>query len=215
MGSYIQYRKMSTPTKKVGQGVVLFEFERKTKEEVQEEKEQAFLDDLMKKRELRIEEEERQKAKKAKEDEIRRKAEEIERVRLEKIKMIELAKTQAMTPELERLKFEKNSAIKKVKWNSTGWKEYENMNKVDQGGAEIIYNWRKFYSILDLQEMVEQNGYSAITIYPDFEHAVLRKFDYQLTVDHCEPAEGYTCSTFIFPPPKQQAITIEQVEPID
>ena len=92
---------------------------------------------------------------------------------------------------------ENNTGIQQWNRNSTGWSEHKNMNMVNQGATVLVHNWREKYSMLDLQAAVEQKGYSAITIYPDFDHAVLRKFDYPLTVHHCEVAEGYNCSTFI------------------
>ena len=153
----------------------------------------------------RIEEERSMKNRKD-EDERRRLKE--EKQKLEKIKQKELA----LLPQIERMNCEKNLSVQKWNRNSTGWTEHKNMNMFKQGGVVLVYNWREKYSIQDLQATVEQNGYSAITIYPDFDHAVLRKFDYLLTVDHCEPAEGYSCSTFIFTPPKETVITIEPVE---
>lgn len=54
--------------------------------------------------------------------------------------------------------------------------------------------------IEDLKRIVEVKGYSAITVYPDLNQAILRSFDYQLSVDDCEQAEGYNCWTGIFIP---------------
>ena len=71
------------------------------------------------------------------------------------------------------------------------------------GHAKTLYHIRFSETpIEELKRIVEQNDYSAITIYKDYDHAILRKFNHQLTVDHCEPIEGYNCSTFIYRPPK-------------
>ena len=66
-----------------------------------------------------------------------------------------------------------------------------------QGNVEIIDNWRATHSIEDLQRIVEQKGYSAISV-GSFDHAALKKFPYQLTAGHCEPSPGYSNTFYIW-----------------
>ena len=66
-----------------------------------------------------------------------------------------------------------------------------------QGDVEIIHNWRKKHSLDELMRKVEQNGYSAISV-GKFHQAVLKKFPYQLTADHCKPVQGYTNTFYIW-----------------
>merc|ERR1712173_84110 len=60
------------------------------------------------------------------------------------------------------------------------------------------FNGNKPLPIDTLKRIVEQLGYSAISVYDDSPHAVLRKFNKQLTVDDCEPSYGYNCTTYIY-----------------
>jgi len=66
-----------------------------------------------------------------------------------------------------------------------------------QGDVEIIKDWKSKYSIEDLKRMVEQKGYSAISV-GSFGHAALKKFSYQLKQEHCNPSRGYTNSIYIY-----------------
>merc|ERR1712183_49647 len=80
------------------------------------------------------------------------------------------------------------------------WTAHSNIDMCGQGDVEIIPDWEKKYSIKDLQNMVEKKGYSAISVSPNsesFKHAALKKFDYQLTSEHCKP-QGYKCTIYIY-----------------
>jgi len=83
------------------------------------------------------------------------------------------------------------------KINKDSWTQYENVDMCGQGDVEIIHDWRQKYSIEDLQKIVEQKGYSAISV-GSFGHAALKKFNYQLKVEHCKPSNGYINVIHIF-----------------
>ena len=110
------------------------------------------------------------------------------------------------------------------------WEEHQNLNLMKKGGGGavmMVHNWRESYWNIDhgkwdvsrtlqhvrlsetpieeLKRIVEQNEYSAITIYEDFDHAVIRKFDQNLTAYDCEYANGYNCTTFIYKGKHSQA----------
>ena len=72
-----------------------------------------------------------------------------------------------------------------------GWSVHHNIDMSNQGDKEIIHSWRAKHSIEDLKRIVEQKGYSAISV-GSFDFAALKKFPYQLTADHCKPSRGYT-----------------------
>ena len=79
-----------------------------------------------------------------------------------------------------------------------GWTAHQNIGTPKgQGDVEIIHNWRKKHSLDELMRKVEQNGYSAISV-GKFHQAVLKKFPYQLTADHCKPVQGYTNTFYIW-----------------
>ena len=63
----------------------------------------------------------------------------------------------------------------------------------------IIRDWKKRHSIADLKKIVEEKGYSGFSV-GNFGHAALKRFDYQLTVGHCKPTKGYTCTIHIYDP---------------
>ena len=63
----------------------------------------------------------------------------------------------------------------------------------------IIRDWKKRHSIADLKKIVEEKGYSGFSV-GNFGHAALKHFDYQLTVGHCKPTKGYTCTIHIYDP---------------
>jgi hypothetical protein len=70
----------------------------------------------------------------------------------------------------------------------------------------ILPNWRATTTIEVLKQMVEDKGYSAITVSngnPSFGHAALKKFDYQLTPQHCKPISTccrHPCKIYIWTP---------------
>ena len=78
-----------------------------------------------------------------------------------------------------------------------GWSAHQNIGMPGQGAVETIHNWREKHSLDELMRKVEQNGYSAISV-GKFHQAVLKKFPYQLTADHCKPVQGYTNTFYIW-----------------
>ena len=78
-----------------------------------------------------------------------------------------------------------------------GWSVHQNIDMCGQGDVEIIWNWRSKHSIEDLKRIVEQKGYSAISV-GGFDHAGLKQFSYQLTAGHCKPSQGYTNTLYIW-----------------
>ena len=78
-----------------------------------------------------------------------------------------------------------------------GWSVHHNIDMSNQGNKEIIHSWRAKHSIEDLKRIVEQKGYSAISV-GSFDFAALKKFPYQLTADHCKPSRGYTNTLYIY-----------------
>ena len=78
-----------------------------------------------------------------------------------------------------------------------GWSVHHNIDMSNQGDKEIIHSWRAKHSIEDLKRIVEQKGYSAISV-GSFDFAALKKFPYQLTADHCKPSRGYTNTLYIY-----------------
>eukprot|EP00927_Polykrikos_kofoidii_P053189 TRINITY_DN4745_c0_g1_i14.p1 TRINITY_DN4745_c0_g1~~TRINITY_DN4745_c0_g1_i14.p1 ORF type:complete len:406 (-),score=25.32 TRINITY_DN4745_c0_g1_i14:93-1310(-) len=87
------------------------------------------------------------------------------------------------------------------------WTEHVDIDMCGQGDAEIIPDWKNKVTIEDLKRIVEEKGYSAITVsngYPSFGHAALKKFDYQLTPAHCKPITTccrHPCKIYIYTPP--------------
>ena len=78
-----------------------------------------------------------------------------------------------------------------------GWSVHQNIDMSNQGDKEIIHSWRMKHSIEDLKRIVEQKGYSAISV-GNFDFAALKKFPYQLTAGHCKPSRGYTNTLYIY-----------------
>ena len=81
-------------------------------------------------------------------------------------------------------------------YSELGWKEHSNMDMCGQGDVEFIKNWRKTHTIQDLKIIAEEKGYSAISV-GGFDFAAFKKFDYQLTINHCKPSSGYSNSIHI------------------
>jgi hypothetical protein len=79
------------------------------------------------------------------------------------------------------------------------WKEYHNIDMAYQGDVEIIGDWKRSHSVESLKRIVEEKGYSAVCV-GSFGHAALKKFDYQLTEEHCKPSSGYTNTLYIWFP---------------
>ena len=80
------------------------------------------------------------------------------------------------------------------------WEEHSNIDMCGQGDVESIDNWMSAHSIDDLKRIVEEKGYSAFAVSPDqrsFGHAALKKFDFELTEEHCKPTD-YSCTIYIY-----------------
>ena len=78
-----------------------------------------------------------------------------------------------------------------------GWSVHQNIDMYAQGDKERIRNWRSTHSIEDLKRIVEQKGYSAISVCSGG-FATLKQFSYQLTPGHCKPTWGYTNTLYIY-----------------
>ena len=78
-----------------------------------------------------------------------------------------------------------------------GWSVHQNIDMYAQGDKERIRNWRSTHSIEDLKRIVEQKGYSAISVCSGG-FATLKQFSYQLTPGHCKPTWGYTNTFYIY-----------------
>lgn len=84
------------------------------------------------------------------------------------------------------------------------WSEHSNIDMCGQGDVEIIGDWKATHSIEDLKRIVEQKGYSAITVsagQPSFGHAALKKFSYQLRPSLCKPISTcckHPCTIYIY-----------------
>ena len=78
-----------------------------------------------------------------------------------------------------------------------GWSVHQNIDMYAQGDKERIRNWRSTHSIEDLKRIVEQKGYSAISVCSGG-FATLKQFSYQLTAGHCKPSRGYTNTLYIY-----------------
>ena len=78
-----------------------------------------------------------------------------------------------------------------------GWSVHQNIDMSNQGDKEIIHSWRSKHSIEDLKRIVEQKGYSAISVCSGG-FATLKQFSYQLTAGHCKPSRGYTNTLYIY-----------------
>merc|ERR1712183_321478 len=71
------------------------------------------------------------------------------------------------------------------------WTEHQNIDMYAQGDVEFIQKWKSRHSIEDLKKMVEQRGYSAISLNKQnkfFDFAAFKTFDYQLEVHHTKPS---------------------------
>ena len=78
-----------------------------------------------------------------------------------------------------------------------GWSVHHNIDMYAKGDKERIRNWRSTHSIEDLKRIVEQKGYSAISVCSGG-FATLKQFSYQLTPGHCKPTWGYTNTFYIY-----------------
>ena len=78
-----------------------------------------------------------------------------------------------------------------------GWSVHQNIDMYAQGDKERIRNWRSTHSIEDLKRIVEQKGYSAISVCSGG-FATLKQFSYQLTPGHCKKTWGYTNTLYIY-----------------
>ena len=78
-----------------------------------------------------------------------------------------------------------------------GWSVHQNIDMYAQGDKERIPNWRSKHSIEDLKRIVEQKGYSAISVCSGG-FATLKQFSYQLTPGHCKRTWGYTNTFYIY-----------------
>ena len=69
------------------------------------------------------------------------------------------------------------------------WKKHHNIDMCGQGDIEMMMNWKSNYTIEQLKQIVEEKGYSAITVSagnPSFNHAAIKDFPYDLRRDHCK-----------------------------
>jgi len=92
-----------------------------------------------------------------------------------------------------------------------GWAEHRNMDMYGQGDVEFIKNWRKTHTIEDLRKIAEEKGYSAISV-GSFDFAAFKKFDYQLTINHCKPSKGYSNSIHIYTPSEKAKMMQKEKE---
>jgi len=107
------------------------------------------------------------------------------------------------TPSEKSKMVQKEKKLEEKRENaSQGWEELVNMDMCGQGDVEMIKNWRGKHSIDGLKQIAEDKGYSAFSI-GAFDFAAFKKFDYQLTADHCKPSRGYSNSIWIYNPVKQ------------
>jgi len=92
----------------------------------------------------------------------------------------------------EKLVFSESNSKSMKKIDSKGgyWTKHQNIDMCGQGDVEIL-NGPVVQDIEKLRKICEEKGYSAISV-GSFPHAALKKFNYQLTVDHCKPTKGYT-----------------------
>lgn len=76
------------------------------------------------------------------------------------------------------------------------WSVHQNMDMSGMGDRENIWKWREHTTIPDLKRIVERHGYSAFSVSNGepggFTHACFKKFDYQLTPEHCAPSSVAT-----------------------
>ena len=78
------------------------------------------------------------------------------------------------------------------------WTEHENLDMAFQGDVEQIHNWKECYTIDQLKQYAIDKGYSCFSVSDsDFNHASMKKFDYQLTPEKCSPPPGYSCKIYI------------------
>eukprot|EP00929_Paragymnodinium_shiwhaense_P112076 TRINITY_DN80338_c0_g1_i1.p1 TRINITY_DN80338_c0_g1~~TRINITY_DN80338_c0_g1_i1.p1 ORF type:complete len:423 (+),score=46.84 TRINITY_DN80338_c0_g1_i1:106-1374(+) len=88
------------------------------------------------------------------------------------------------------------------------WMEYVDIDMCGQGDTEIIQAWREKTSIEAMKKTVEEKSYSAITVSngnPAFGHAALKKFNYQLTPQHCKHISTccrHPCKMYIYTRPE-------------
>jgi uncharacterized membrane protein YhaH (DUF805 family) len=76
------------------------------------------------------------------------------------------------------------------------WTEHQNIDMCFQGDVEILEG-AIVKDIPKLKKIVEEKNYSAVCV-GSFPHAALKKFDYQLTAEHCKPSKGYTNTLYIW-----------------
>jgi len=77
------------------------------------------------------------------------------------------------------------------------WVFYEDLDMADQGDVDVIENWEDHYSVEELKQVVEDQGYSAFVLKEGT--AYIKNFEFQLTEDHCQPTD-YPCVIHIFAP---------------
>ena len=94
----------------------------------------------------------------------------------------------------------KRAEMKAPKAGKGAWHKYTNIDMCCQGDVEVVYDWKRHHTIASLKKIVEEKGYSAMSI-GSFGHAALKDFDFALTPQHCKRASGYTCTIHIYNPP--------------
>jgi len=87
------------------------------------------------------------------------------------------------------------------------WASYSNIDMCGQGDIEFIDDWKNNTTLQSLKEICEKKGYSSITYAnanASISHAALKKFDYQLTKEHCKPISTcckHPCTIWIYTRP--------------
>jgi len=81
------------------------------------------------------------------------------------------------------------------------WECYQNIDMCGQGDHKIIGDWAEYHSLDDLKALCIHNGCQAMSVDLSgkfFQIAALKKFDYELTKEHCKPTDGYENTFYIF-----------------
>lgn len=91
-----------------------------------------------------------------------------------------------------------------MKYKGT-WSEHSNIDMCGQGDSKAtIDNWKERFTIEQIKKIVEINNYSSITVSagtPSFNHAAIKRFNYQLKPEHCKPITtccNHPCTIYIF-----------------
>ena len=92
------------------------------------------------------------------------------------------------------------------------WVCLKNKDMCGQGDVDGIGDWKaEGKSLDDLRRICEERGHMAFSIDPSgrhFKHCAFKKFDYQLTAQHCTPSPGYTCASTTLESPASRCLPI-------